>query len=77
MAKRNIKIIKQGETERLEVVPEILSAEEAASDLEAERRSTVKDWIAEYRENDRAEKEDDQSDLKAWRNDDVDDSSEN
>jgi hypothetical protein len=69
MAKQKIKIIKQGEAERSEALPEIISAEEAASDLEAERRSTVKDWIAEYRENERAEKEDDQSDLKAWRGD--------
>ena len=69
MVKRKIKIIKPGETERSEAVPEVVSAEEAASDLEAERRGTVKDWIAEYRENDRVEKEDDQSDLKAWRND--------
>jgi hypothetical protein len=71
MAKRKIKIIKQGEAERSEVVPEIVSAEEAASDLEANRRSTVKDWIAEYRENDRIEKEDFESDLQAWRNDDT------
>ena len=67
MVRRKIKIIKQGETEA-PVVTE--SAEETASDLETERRNTVKDWIAEFRENDRIEKKDSESDLNRWRNED-------
>ena len=69
MVRRKIKIIKQGETEA-PVAAESVSAEETASDLETERRNTVKDWITEFRENDRMEKKDSESDLNRWRNED-------
>ena len=65
MPKREIKVIKLGEVESPSV-PDEITAEETASELEAERRSTVKDWIAEYRENDRIEKEDDKDQLYGW-----------
>ena len=69
MVRRKIKIIKQGETEA-PIVTESVSAEETASDLETERRNTVKDWITEFRENDRMEKKDSESDLNRWRKED-------
>ena len=70
MAKRKIKIIKPGHTETPSIVAETVSAEETASDLETERRNTVKDWIAEFRENDRIEKKDSEDDLHRWQKDD-------
>jgi hypothetical protein len=64
MAKRAIKVIKHDETPR---VPEKVTPVASESELEAERRSTVKEWIAEYRENDRIEKADDEDQLQEWR----------
>jgi len=67
MVKRSIKVIKPKDRAMPLIVPVEVDPELDAAELKKERVDAVNTWIDEWRETDRVEKEDSDSQILAWR----------
>jgi len=67
MVKRSIKVIKQKDPAMPLIVPVEVDPELDASELKQERVDAVNNWIEEWRETGRVEKEDSDGKILAWR----------